>query len=241
MDFFLAVDPIVNIIGDWLAKITFGSIFVRLLLAVFCGGLLGVERATKKRAAGFRTHILVCLGAAIAMMTNQFVYEQFTTGDVSRLGAQVISGIGFLGAGTIILTSKNQIRGLTTAAGLWACACLGLAIGIGFYTLAIGSLLVIFAALTIFTYLEHYFTERTISMELHVEFDTRTNLKDFINYIRNKDMKVISIEHNTAYSSTGLSVYTIRIDLPKNKKLTHKNVIDDINKIEYVNFVEELY
>lgn len=241
MNIFVAVDPIVNFIGDWLSEINFGSIFVRLLLAVFCGGLLGVERATKRHAAGFRTHILVCVGSAIAMLTNQFVFEQFGSGDASRLGAQVISGIGFLGAGTILVTSRNQIRGLTTAAGLWACACLGLAIGVGFYTLAIGSLIIIFAALTVFTYLENYFTDRTRSMELHLEFDTRTNLKDFINYIRSNDMKVKSIEHNTAYSSTGLSVYTVSIELSKDKKITHKCVIEDIKKLEYVNFVEELY
>lgn len=241
MNLFIAVDPIVNLVGDWLADINIWSIVIRLMLALLFGGFVGVERATKKHAAGFRTYILVCIGAAVAMLTNQFIYKSFETGDVSRLGAQVISGIGFLGAGTILVTSRSQIRGLTTAAGLWACACLGLAIGIGFYTLAIIGFILIVIALSIFTHLEGYFTDRTRSIELHLELDTRTNLKDFINYVRNNGMKVNSIEHNTAYSSSGLSVYTVTITKEKGKKISHKAIIEDIKKLEYVNFVEEIY
>ena len=114
------------------------SITLRLLMAVICGGLIGIERGRNGQAAGCRTHMLVCLASALVMMTNVFVIEHYSpNADPTRIGAQVVSGIGFLGAGTIIVTSKNQIRGLTTAAGLWASACMGLAIGIGFYKLAI--------------------------------------------------------------------------------------------------------
>lgn len=238
---YLAVDPIVNLLGDWLSGINIWSILVRLLLAVILGGIIGVERATKRHAAGFRTYILVCVGSAIAMLTNQFMLLQFGGGDAGRLGAQVISGIGFLGAGTILVTSRNQIRGLTTAAGLWACACLGLAIGIGFYTVAIGSLIIILLALTVLTYLENYFTHRTKSMDIHVELDTRMNLKDLIKYVRSNMMKVKSIEHNSAYSSSGLSVYTISIELEKQNKLSHAQVIDSLKELEYVNYVEEIF
>lgn len=238
---YLAVDPIVNLLGDWLSGINIWSILVRLLLAVILGGIIGVERATKRHAAGFRTYILVCVGSAIAMLTNQFMLLQFGGGDAGRLGAQVISGIGFLGAGTILVTSRNQIRGLTTAAGLWACACLGLAIGIGFYTVAIGSLIIILLSLTVLTYLENYFTHRTKSMDIHVELDTRMNLKDLIKYVRSNMMKVKSIEHNQAYSSSGLSVYTISIELEKQNKLSHAQVIDSLKELEYVNYVEEIF
>ena len=99
------------------------------------GGIVGVEREKKGRPAGLRTYMLVCSGSALVMMTNQYLAVCYPQVDVSRMASQVISGIGFLGAGTIILTGKNQVRGLTTAAGLWAVACLGLAIGIGFYSL----------------------------------------------------------------------------------------------------------
>ena len=109
------------------------TMLLRLVLATVCGGLLGFERTKKRRAAGIRTYILVCQGACAAMMTGQFVYLYVGSTDVSRIGAQVVSGIGFLGAGTILMTGYHKIRGLTTAAGLWATACMGLALGAGFY------------------------------------------------------------------------------------------------------------
>ena len=125
----LVVDPILKLFGDganWLEDITVGSVLIRLLCAIICGGFLGAERAMKRQAAGFRTYILVAVGAAIAGFTNQFIYECFPSSDVGRLGNGVVTGIGFLGAGTILVTSRSKIRGLTTAAGLWACGCMGL-------------------------------------------------------------------------------------------------------------------
>ena len=113
------------------------SMLVRLTLAAFCGGLIGIGRVKKRRPAGFRTHTLVCLGAALTMIISQYLWARGQSTDLSRLGAQVINGIGFLGAGTIIVTGRQQIKGLTTAAGLWASACMGLAIGAGFYAGAI--------------------------------------------------------------------------------------------------------
>ena len=109
------------------------SIFVRCMLAIICAGIIGYDRHTHGAPAGLRTHILVCLGAVIAMCTGQFTAFVFGSSDITRIGAQVVSGIGFLGAGSIIVTRSNHVAGLTTAAGLWASACIGLALGIGFY------------------------------------------------------------------------------------------------------------
>lgn len=121
------------------------SIFIRAILAILCAGLIGYDRNTRGADAGIRTHILVCLGAMIAMSTGQFAVLYFDSGDITRIGAQVVSGIGFLGAGSIIITRSNHISGLTTAAGLWASACIGLAIGVGFYEGAlIGTIAVYF-------------------------------------------------------------------------------------------------
>lgn len=241
LNFTTIVDPIVKFFGEWLKDVNFYSIIIRLLLAVLCGGIIGIERATRRHAAGFRTYILVCVGACMATLTNQFIFQQFDGGDIARLGAQVISGIGFLGAGTILVTSKNQIKGLTTAAGLWACACMGLGIGVGFYTLALVAVMIIMLALTLLPKIESYFTERTRSMEIHVEFENRTDLKDFITYVRNQDLKIVSLEYNTAYSSTGISVYTIAITQEKKKMKNHIEIINDIKKLPFVNHVEEIY
>ena len=135
-----------------LHDLDFLSVILRLLLAVLFGGAIGMNRSISRHAAGFRTHILVCTGAALVMMTNQYMLEvlNYAT-DPARLGAQVITGVGFLGAGTILMRGNdNRVHGLTTAAGLWACACLGLAIGVGFYGAAITAGIIIFLSLAVF-------------------------------------------------------------------------------------------
>ena len=119
----------------WLLELNLLTMILRTLLALLCAGVIGYERDAHGSAAGLRTHILVCIGAMIAMSTGVFAATHFS-GDASRIGAQVVSGIGFLGAGTIMV-NRGHIKGLTTAAGLWASACIGLAIGTGFYEAAI--------------------------------------------------------------------------------------------------------
>lgn len=119
-----------------LGELNLFSTVVRLALALILGGILGIERGRKRRPAGLRTYMIVCMASALVMLTGEYLVQEYGTGDPARLGAQVISGIGFLGAGTIIITSR-QVKGLTTAAGLWAAACMGLAIGAGFYAGAV--------------------------------------------------------------------------------------------------------
>ncbi len=119
----------------WLLEPNLLTMIIRTLLALICAGIIGYERDAHGSAAGLRTHILVCIGAMIAMSTGVFAATHFS-GDASRIGAQVVSGIGFLGAGTIMV-NRGHIKGLTTAAGLWTSACIGLAIGTGFYEAAI--------------------------------------------------------------------------------------------------------
>lgn len=127
-----------------LIELSLITVLLRLLLAVLCGGAVGLERERKGRPAGFRTHILVCVGAALCMMTNQYLLQFIGQTDTARLGAGVLTGISFLGAGTIMVTGQRQVKGLTTAAGLWASAAMGLAIGVGFYEAALIACLVIF-------------------------------------------------------------------------------------------------
>ena len=241
-DSFDVVDPILKLFGwETLADISFSSIIFRLCLALICGGIIGFERAKKHQAAGFRTYILVCLGSAIAMSTNDFISRTTHLGDTARLGAQVISGIGFLGAGTILVTSRNQIKGLTTAAGLWACACLGLAVGIGFYTLAIISTIIIAIVLAVLPFIENAFIKNSRYFEIHIEFQTQDNLKEFITEVRNREFQILSIERNTAYSDSGLSVYSIAMRMQNKKiKLNHKAFIQTFSELDYVSFVEEI-
>jgi putative Mg2+ transporter-C (MgtC) family protein len=238
------IDPLIKLLGNFgeqLAGVSIWSVLVRLLLAIFFGGLIGAERASKRQAAGFRTYILVAIGAAIAGFTNQFIYECFPSSDVGRLGNGVVTGIGFLGAGTILVTSRSKIKGLTTAAGLWACGCMGLCIGHGFYTLGLIAGSLIFIVLSIITPIENYFTDRARAFTIHVELHSRPNLKDLINYLRDRGFSVSNIEHNLAYASSGLSVYSISLICPevkRNKSASHQVICKMINELEYVNYAE---
>ena len=146
------------------------SIIARLVFAALCGGLIGIEREAKRRAAGFRTHILVAVGSTLVMMTSKFVfleYQGIVTVDPTRLGAQVISGIGFLGAGTI-LREGFSVKGLTTAASLWAVSCIGLAVGAGYY---IGAFVTTFVIYITLNTLKRFVAKGNPSRNLYIEAD----------------------------------------------------------------------
>ncbi len=148
------------------------SILLRLSLATLFGGIIGMNRTIKGHSAGFRTHILVCIGAALVMMTNQYMVDCLGYGtDPARLGAQVITGVGFLGAGAILMRhGEDHVSGLTTAAGIWACACLGLALGIGFYSGAIIGGLLVFLSLSVFQKIG-VAVSRHINREAAIEYE----------------------------------------------------------------------
>lgn len=231
-------DPIVKLVGDWAYDINVWSVILRVVLACLIGGIIGAERASKHHVAGLRTYILVCLGSCAAMMTNQFISD---SADVARLGAGVVTGIGFLGAGTIMVTSRNQVRGLTTAAALWACGCVGLAIGIGFYTMAIAAAIVILLALVLLPKIEQSLQDRAKLVDIHIELLSRPDLKKLLEYVRSNNIQVLSIAYDPAYANTGLSVYSIALKINKNeqgKYIKHDLLLKKLKALEYVNYVE---
>ena len=154
--------------------LSIGVVALRVALAVLLGGLIGLERGVRSHPAGFRTHILVCVGACLAMLTNQFVFEGIGAPgtDPTRIGAQVISGIGFLGVGTIFMAGRNTVKGLTTAAGLWASGAIGLAAGIGFYAGAAIAAAIVLAVLGIFPVFEASIYKKVRVLQLRVEFSS---------------------------------------------------------------------
>jgi len=167
-----------------LSELNIVSISVRILLALVLGGLLGIEREQKQRPAGFRTYIIVCLGSALASITNIYMCEYLGAGDPARLPAQVISGIGFLGAGTILVTRNNHIKGLTTAAGLWCCATIGIAVGTGFYSGAIICGVIIVFSLRILTMVDKAFNKYRKYISLYVEFSDSYFTSALLEYCR---------------------------------------------------------
>lgn len=171
------------------------SITLRFILAVLCGGIIGLEREHKHRPAGFRTHILVCLGAASVMMTSQYLISigGFST-DPARLGAQVIAGIGFVGAGTIMVTKRRQVKGLTTAAGLWDASIVGLAIGVGFYEAAAFATFLILAVELVLSKLDWYLISNAKLINVYVEYENPENLTEILASLKGKGVRVLDIE-----------------------------------------------
>ena len=183
---------------DPLRELTLISILVRFLLATLCGGLIGIERGRKRHAAGLRTHAVVCIGAASVMMVNQYISLFFdASGDPARVGAQVISGIGFLGAGTIIITGRQQgqrVKGLTTAAGLWASACMGLAIGIGFYEGAVIMVALLMLVIVALNHLDEVYIKSPASVQLYLELQSDIPLSVLLEHLAPKGWRMTSFQ-----------------------------------------------
>ena len=173
-----------------LREVTLWAVMLRITAAFLMGGVLGLERGLKQRPAGLRTYMLVSVGACMIMLTNQYIYQVFGSGDPVRMGAQVVSGIGFLGAGTIVVTKHSQIRGLTTAAGLWATAAVGLATGIGFYEAALMGTLTIVLTLTVLSRLDSRMHKKTRCFEVYVELEPQLSLGMFLDAIRSKGIAI---------------------------------------------------
>lgn len=219
--------------------ITIANIYIRIVVAMILGGIIGLERGVKNRPAGLRTYMLVCIGACTVMLVNQYAYQVYGVGDPVRMGAQVVSGIGFLGAGTIIVTSHNQIKGLTTAAGLWASACVGLATGIGLYEVAVASSLSIFLVLTILHGLDFGLRSKSSVVEAYIEMDQRVSLGTFLRNARDQDLEVSNIqkENLNEYSD---SIIAFTVTIKGKKSMYHDEIIRIVRKFEGVRYLETL-
>lgn len=222
-----------------LQSINWVSTLVRLLLAVLLSGILGIERGKKNRPAGFRTYVVVCIGSTLAMMTNQYIFEKMGGSDPTRIAAQVISGIGFLGAGTIILTGQNQVKGLTTAAGLWAAACLGLAVGCGYYEGAILGCLSLFAAMHLMHSLDVYLLSKSKVMTVYIEVGKSSDISRFLEYARTNGITVSDIEINKVKGLKGGGISAV-VTISMEKEKAHAEILEFFGKIDGVHYIEEI-
>ncbi len=218
-------------------ELTLISVILRITCAVILGGAIGLERGMKNRPAGLRTYMLVCIGACIVMLTNQYIFQIYQTGDPTRMAAQVVSGIGFLGAGTIIVTSHNQIKGLTTAAGLWASACVGLAIGIGFYEVALIGALAIMLILTVLHIWDKHMRSTTRSIDVYIELEAGTSLGEFLRNSRQAEVAFSSIQlEHEALNRTGCISFFATVK--SKKRGDHAEILEKIREINGVLFTE---
>lgn len=224
-----------EIVKGW----SFSAIFLRLLLATLVGVVIGVEREYKNRAAGVKTHVLVCIGSALVMITSEYIYRQFpeAKADINRIGAQVVSGVGFLGVGTIIITGNKEVKGLTTAAGLWACACAGLAAGIGFVEGTLIALAFIFLALRVLRITDRRIHSKSHFMVLIIEFDMMSDFKDFIMTLKENKIKYSNVSMNENHSVADNVAY-ITLELPKG--MESKKVYDILMENEHIRYFVEM-
>lgn len=193
------------------------SVMLRMLIAVLIGAVIGLERSAKNRPAGFRTHILVCLGAAVAAMTGLYIFLVLKLPtDVSRLGAQVISGLGFIGAGTIVVTKKMSIKGLTTAAGLWTTGIIGLAIGSGYFELGIIGAVLVLMAETLFNALGRKI-RHTPDYSLEIFYNEKDCLDEVLRYCKDSRMAIVNLKIHTL-DGKGPSLYVADVKVRGNTR-----------------------
>lgn len=227
-------------IFDSLRDVTTASITIRMLLAVLCGGIIGLERTYKRRPAGFRTHILICLGAAITTLTSQYLYlnlHLYT--DMARLGAQVVAGIGFIGAGTIVVTRQHRVKGLTTAAGLWAAAIIGLAIGGGFYEGALLATALVFFAESVLSRLEYRMLDHVPEINLYMEYADKTTLEGVLQLFRENRVTLQDMEITRSSGSeqhNACAIFSLRFS----KSVSVDELLARVSQMNGVVTVQEL-
>lgn len=228
-------------IFDGLRDITLASVAFRLILSTLCGGIVGMEREFKRRSAGFRTHILICLGAAMTTLTSEFwlVYMRYYL-DAARLGAGVVAGMGFIGAGTIIVTRRQRVKGLTTAAGLWTVAVVGLAIGAGFYEGGVLTTVLILLAEMLFSKLEYHIMATAPEINLFIEYEDRSALDRVLKLYRDRQIKVSNMEITRQPGGEGNDAACALFTLRLNKHCPAGTIISDICAMGGIRNVEEI-
>lgn len=236
---------------SYLRELNIYSMMLRIVLAMLVGGLIGFEREKKGRPAGFRTYMLVAVGATMTVILSQYLdYMMFNRWaetadavgiktDLSRFGAQVINGVGFLGAGTIIVTGRQEVKGLTTAAGLWASACMGIAIGAGFYEcMVIGTMLIVIS-MKLLPLMENVIMRHARNMSIYVGMDSIENLSHVVGYMKLSEIQIYGVEVDKAeneHLSHVNALFSIRLP----KRLQHTEVLTKIATMSGIIAIEEV-
>lgn len=236
---------------DYFRELNIASVLLRLVLAMVFGGMIGLERGRKHRAAGFRTYMLVCLGSALTSILSQYLFVQLgtvwaeiavTTGkqvDVSRLGAKVYSGIGFLAAGTIIVTGRQEVKGMTTAAGLWASACMGIAIGAGFYECVIIAFVLMFLCIHFLPVVEVYLLENARNMNIYVELKSLDELGVLLSHVKAQGVQIYGVEIDRGgeeYHRYRSAVLSVRLSAHQQ----HPQILAALSEVHGVTMIDEI-
>lgn len=216
------------------------AVAIRLIMATIFGGLVGWERIVTHHNAGIKTFALVSLGSAVATVLNIYLADlPGLNADVSRIPAGVVSGIGFLGAGTILVTGKKQIKGLSTAATLWVTACMGMALGAGFLDAGILTFLLIVFANVVLLQISDRVENNSKYMSIYIEVPKNRGVNKLTNAINEQGFSIMSMEKSKEKPLQSSDAGLI-IDIALDRKRSHKELISMFNNLEYVNYVEEV-
>ena len=241
MNIFLA-DPVAQYLGAWSSELNIYSIMFRIFLAVALAALIGCERSIKRHSAGLRTFILVSMASAVAAMIDLSIMT-YNKENFAAISAASVVSVAMLSGNSILFSSRSQIKGLTTSAGLWASGIIGLATGAGLYTITLISFAALLICISQLPGIETILKDRSNHFEVHLELKNSYNLQDFVTTIRKLGLKIDDIESNPAYTNSGLSVYSVSItinehDLKTYKK--HSDIIEALRSLDYIHHIEEM-
>ena len=239
---FYVHDPLGGLFGGWLSEFNIWTILIRIILALSVGIIFGLERSRKRHTAGLRTFSFVSLFSAIAALLDVYLILNFRVVFPAITSAVVLGG-AIISGNTLLYSSKSQIKGLTTAVALWLMSVIGACFGAGLYTAALISVVIAYVALNILPKLEFYLKNRSNHFEIHLELKNKNDLANFTGVLRKLGLKIDDIEANPAYNNTGLGVFSISLTI-NSKELkqykTHKEIIEALSTLEYINCIEEI-
>ncbi|MBR1438449.1 MAG: MgtC/SapB family protein [Synergistaceae bacterium] len=235
-------DPIAELLGTWSVNINVYSVTFRIFLVIILASLIGCERSSKRHSAGLRTFIIVSMASAVSAMLDICILS-VKPESIPVISAASVVSVAMLSGNSILFSSRSQIKGLTTSAGLWSCGIIGLSAGAGLYTLAVISFLGLIFCISQLPVIEEILKNRSNHFEVHLELKNSANLQDFVTTIRRLDMKIDDIESNPAYANSGLSVYSVSMtiserDFKKYKK--HSDIIEALRSLDYIHYIEEM-
>ncbi len=236
------MDPIATRLGAWSVEIGAAAVIFRILLSVALAAVIGCERSSKRHSAGLRTFILVSLASTVAMLLD--IYLSAKGDELYIISASTVIAAAIISVNSMLFSSRNQIKGLTTSMGLWATGIIGLTAGAGLYTVTLVSFAALLCCLSLFPAFETYLKNRSNHFEVHLELKSSEYLQDFVTVIRRLGLFIDDIESNPAYVNSGLSVYSIAISIDSaelKKYKTHKEIIEALKTLDYIYHIEEMH
>lgn len=225
---------------DYLQDFNTVSILIRMILAVLFGGLIGIERGRKHFGAGTRTFALVCLGSCVTIIVNEYIrIKSNYTIDPARIAAQIINGVGFLGAGTIMVTGNNRVKGLTTAASLWVAAIIGIAVGAGFIYGAFLGFAFTLISMVIFQRYNNWYSKFDRFIELYIEIDSNNGMEQLRDYAKENSFIIKSIHRKRQKPLTPDDLCVI-LEFDTQSRRDHSSILTSLQLVKGIHYCEEI-